>query len=243
MQTGRIYPGTTRLSIFPPVPTIGRCVLVSLPVVLFQSRVKLCRVVSAGDEYDFLIECTSCSNAILILSCLLCGYLVSDALLVLSIPPPLLCALEKAHTMQAPPGAVQARTTTSIRSSQNGTEVTTMAQVQSRRLLGSLGPLQVAILALVVITALVHLQRGIGMSMFMFCYGPRGGPPPGGGAGRFPGGPPGGFNLFQYLPLPLPILFLLNGIGYLVLGTALYLPALLQYRRIVRWLLIIFAAT
>jgi len=103
--------------------------------------------------------------------------------------------------------------------------------------------LQVAILALVVITALVHLQRGIGMSMFMFGGGPRGGPPPGGGAGRFPGGPPGGFNLFQYLPLPLPILFLLNGIGYLVLGTALYLPALLQYRRIVRWLLIIFAAT
>jgi hypothetical protein len=49
--------------------------------------------------------------------------------------------------------------------------------------------------------------------------------------------------MFQYLPLPLPILFLINGIGYLLLGTALYLPALSQYRRIVRWLLIIFAAT
>jgi len=78
--------------------------------------------------------------------------------------------------------------------------------------------------------------------MFMFGGGPRGAPP-GGGAGRFQGGPPGGFNMFQYLPLPLPILFLINGIGYLVLGTALYLPALSQYRRIVRWLLIIFAAT
>ena len=49
--------------------------------------------------------------------------------------------------------------------------------------------------------------------------------------------------MFQYLPLPLPTLFLLNGIGYLVLGTALYLPALSRYRQIVRWLLIIFAAT
>jgi hypothetical protein len=119
-----------------------------------------------------------------------------------------------------------------------------MAQVQSRRLLGTLGTLQLAILVLVVLTALVHLQRGISMSLFMFGGGPRGAFPPGGGAGRFPGGPPpGGFNMFQYLPLPLPILFLVNGIGYLLLGTALFLPALQRYRGIVRWLLIIFAAT
>ncbi len=46
----------------------------------------------------------------------------------------------------------------------------------------------------------------------------------------------------QLLPLPMSTLFLLNGIGYLVLGAALYLPALRRYQPIVRWLLIIFAA-
>jgi hypothetical protein len=46
----------------------------------------------------------------------------------------------------------------------------------------------------------------------------------------------------QLLPLPLPTLFLLNGIGYLVLVTALYLPQLRQYQPIVCWLLIIFTA-
>jgi hypothetical protein len=46
----------------------------------------------------------------------------------------------------------------------------------------------------------------------------------------------------QMLPIPLPTLFLLNGIGYLVLVTALHLPTLRQYQPIVRWLLIIFAA-
>ena len=115
-----------------------------------------------------------------------------------------------------------------------------MSQVQSQRLTRTIGILQIAIIALVVITALVHLQRGIGMSLGGFGGGA---PPPGGGANRPQGGPPGGFNMFQYLPLPLSTLFLLNGIGYLVLGTALYLPALQRYRHIVRWLLIIFAAT
>jgi len=124
-----------------------------------------------------------------------------------------------------------------------------MAQIQTRR--WNIGPLQVAILVLVLITALVHLSRGIGMSMFMFGGGARGGFGAGGGAGRFPGGvpggfpggAPGGFNLMRMLPLPLPILFLINGIGYLVLGGSLYLPALQRYRHIIRWLLIIFAAT
>jgi hypothetical protein len=122
-----------------------------------------------------------------------------------------------------------------------------MSQTQSRRFLAALGPLQVVILTLVVITALVHLQRGVSTSAFLFGggfrSGPPGGGPPGGGAGRFPGGPPGGFNIMQMLPVPLPILFFINAIGYLVLGGALYLPALAQYRAIVRWLLIIFAAT
>jgi hypothetical protein len=116
-----------------------------------------------------------------------------------------------------------------------------MSQVTSQRLSRTMGTLQIAIVVLVVITALVHLQRGIGMSAGGF-----GGGPPGGAPGRPPGGPPGGapggFNIFQLLPLPLPILFLINGTGYLVLGSALYLPALARYRRVVRWLLIIFAA-
>ena len=104
-----------------------------------------------------------------------------------------------------------------------------MSQVSSQRLVRTIGTLQIAIVVLVVVTALIHLQRGIGMSAGGFGGGP-------------PGGAPGGFNMFQLLPLPLPILFLINGIGYLVLATALYLPALAQYRRVVRWLLIIFAA-
>jgi hypothetical protein len=118
-----------------------------------------------------------------------------------------------------------------------------MSQVQSRRLLGTIGTLQIAIILLVVITALIHLQRGIGMSFGGFGGGP-GGPPdrPSGGPPGGPGGPPGGFNIMQMLPLPLPILFLLNGIGYLVLLIALYMPALQRFRRIVRWLLIVFAA-
>jgi len=115
----------------------------------------------------------------------------------------------------------------------NELEVHVMSQVQSRRLLRTIGTLQIAIIILVAITAFIHLQRGIGMSAGGF-----GGGPPGGR----PGGPPGGFNILQALPIPLPILFLLNGIGYLVLVTALYLPPLYRYRRIVRWLLIIFAA-
>src|SRR5262245_4864037 len=121
-----------------------------------------------------------------------------------------------------------------------------MSQVNPQRLFRTMGTLQIAIIILVVITALIHLQRGIGMSASGFGGGPpgaaQGGPP--GGAPRGPsGGAPGGFNMFQLLPLPLPILFLINGIGYLVLIGALYLPALARYQRLVRWLLIIFAAT
>ncbi len=113
-----------------------------------------------------------------------------------------------------------------------------MTQVQSRRSRGTIRPLHIAIILLVLVTALIHLQRGIGMSV-----GGSPGGPPGGGPGGPPGGAPdGGFNIMQVLPLPLPTLFLLNGIGYLVLAVALYLRALHRYQRIVRWLLIIFTA-
>jgi hypothetical protein len=104
-----------------------------------------------------------------------------------------------------------------------------MSQAQAQRTQRTVGILQIAIIVLIVITALVHLQRGMGMSL-------------GGFGGRPPAGPPGGFNMFQYLPLPLATLFLLNGIGYLILGTALYLPALSRFRPLVRRLLIAFAA-
>ncbi len=113
-----------------------------------------------------------------------------------------------------------------------------MSQVQVRRLQRTIGALQIAILVLIGITALVHLQRGIGMSMGGFGAAP----PPRVGAARSFGGPPGGFSILRYLPLPLSYLFLLNGIGYLTLGVALYLPSLSRFRPLVRWLLIIFAA-
>jgi hypothetical protein len=117
----------------------------------------------------------------------------------------------------------------------------TSSQATQRRLIGDIGALRIAIIVLVVITALVHLQRGIGMSF----GGPPGGGqgrPPAGAQGAPPGGGQGGFNIMQALPIPLPFLFLLNGIGYLVLVTALYLPQLHRFQPIVRWLLIAFAA-
>jgi hypothetical protein len=120
-----------------------------------------------------------------------------------------------------------------------GQEVHRMSQATSSRLVSrTIGTLQIAIIALVIITALIHLQRGIGMS----AGGPPGGAPRTGQAGPPPGSGQGGFNIMQLLPIPLPTLFLLNGIGYLVLVTALYLPQLRQYQPIVRWLLIAFAA-
>lgn len=38
------------------------------------------------------------------------------------------------------------------------------------------------------------------------------------------------------------LMFILNGIGYLVLVTALYLPQLRQYQSLIRWVLIIYTA-
>lgn len=126
-----------------------------------------------------------------------------------------------------------------------------MSEVTTRRFFG-FRPLQLVIIVLVVFTALVHLQRGLGMGMGGFGGGPGGGRPAGGNppeGGQPPsdgprggGGAPMGFALMRMLPIPLPILFLLNGIGYLGLLIALYLPALARYQHIIRWLLIAFAA-
>ena len=122
-----------------------------------------------------------------------------------------------------------------------------MSQLTLRRTMLASGLLQIAIILLVVITALVHLDRAITMGFFT---GHAGGPPVTGGhlggngggihpGGNVSGGPSGPMILiFQNLPL----LFILNFIGYIVLVVALYLPPLKRFQRIIRWLLIAFTA-
>ncbi|WP_220207761.1 hypothetical protein [Reticulibacter mediterranei] len=105
------------------------------------------------------------------------------------------------------------------------------------------GPRQIAIIALAVVSGLVHLYRAI--LMFGLMGAGRVGRPPGGrpggvGGGRPPGG--GGPSIMSMLPVPLPTLFLLNFVGYIVLAIAFYLPALQRYRQIIRWVLIVYAA-
>ena len=126
-----------------------------------------------------------------------------------------------------------------------------MSQVTIRRTgtISHIGPLQIAIIILAVATALVHLDRGLMMTLFAphFAGGPR--PFPGhfpgnhsSSPGNFAGGPPrGGSAIFRMLPLTQ--LFFLNFFGYIVLVTALYLPLLRRYQRIIRWLLIAYTAT
>lgn len=120
-----------------------------------------------------------------------------------------------------------------------------MSQATLRRTISRIGPLQIAIIVLAVVTALVHLDRGLSMTLLAPHFaGHPAGPPPGGGhfAGRRGGGRPGGPGLLALLPVPLPVLFFCNFVGYIVLVTALYLPALRQYQRAIRWVLIIYAA-
>jgi hypothetical protein len=121
----------------------------------------------------------------------------------------------------------------------------TLAQRGSR-----IGPLQIAITVLAVVTGLIHLNRAMAMGSM------RGRLPSSPPAGGFPAGPQGGGHMppiggpsiMTMLPLPLPVLFYLNFIGYIVLAIALYLPALLQfqpllrYQRVIRWLLIVYTA-
>src|ERR1700676_2190280 len=104
-----------------------------------------------------------------------------------------------------------------------------VSQAHARRFFGMIGPLQIAIIVLVLITAGIHLQYGMNMNPGGFRGGPPGGQP-GGPGSRPPGGPGGpgsaapGGSILQSIPLPLSTLFILNGIGYLVLVIALYLP-------------------
>src|SRR5690349_17547760 len=110
-----------------------------------------------------------------------------------------------------------------------------MSQVTWRRTISRIGLLQIAILILAVVTALVHLNRGITTSSFA-------GPPPGPPSGHSAGPPPGGPSILMLLPLPLPVLFYLNFLGYIVLAAALYLPPLRRYQRVIRWTLIVYTA-
>jgi len=128
-------------------------------------------------------------------------------------------------------------------------EITAMSRVSLLRTISHIGPLQVAIIILAVATALVHLDRGLMMSLFAphFAGGPgpsaghfTGGHPP--STGHLAGGPsPSGSSILRMLPLTQ--LFFLNFLGYIVLVTALYLPLLRRYQRIIRWLLIAYTAT
>jgi len=110
-----------------------------------------------------------------------------------------------------------------------------MSQVTLRRTISHLGPLQIAIILLAVVTGLVHLYRGLMMS-FLAGAPPRhfAGPPPGHFAAPSP--------LMMLVFTALPVLFYLNFLGYIVLATALYLPPLRRYQRVIRWILIAYTA-
>jgi hypothetical protein len=109
-----------------------------------------------------------------------------------------------------------------------------MSEAIQKRVAG-LGFLQIAIIVLAIVTALIHLDRGITTSAMMMRHA--GGLPPGGGH-RGGGGP----GIMAMIPIPLPILFYLNFLAYTVLAILLYLPALRPIQNVLRWLLIILAA-
>lgn len=119
-----------------------------------------------------------------------------------------------------------------------------MSQITWSQKFPRIGFLQIGIIVLAVATAAIHLYLGLGMGMgggghMAHPAGARpAGAMPRGGAGG-PGGPGG---LMSMLPLPLHTLFILNFVGYIVLVAALYLPFLLRFQVIIRWLLIAFAA-
>ncbi|GAC1388546.1 MAG: hypothetical protein NVSMB49_01020 [Ktedonobacteraceae bacterium] len=112
-----------------------------------------------------------------------------------------------------------------------------MSQVVVRRSISHIGLLQIAIIVLTIITALVHLQKGIAM----LSSTPSAGAHHGGQLGPPPGGTKGGPSILSLIPVPLSTLFIMDFVAYLVLIVALYLPILRPYQRIIRWLLIALA--
>jgi hypothetical protein len=122
-----------------------------------------------------------------------------------------------------------------------------LSQVTWSQKFPRIGFLQIAIILLAVATAVIHLYRGVGMGPMMGQAGahPAGAGAPPTGAGAPPhgaGGPGGPGGLMSMLPLPLPILFDLNFVGYIVLVAALYLPPLQRFQTVIRWVLIAFTA-
>jgi hypothetical protein len=110
-----------------------------------------------------------------------------------------------------------------------------MSEAIQRQRVAGLSFLHIAIIVLAVVTGLIHLDRGITSSAMMM--GHAGGPPPGGAHGAPHGGP----GIMAFIPIPIPILFYLNFLAYIVLAAVLYLPAMRPVQSIVRWLLIILA--
>jgi len=100
-----------------------------------------------------------------------------------------------------------------------------MATMMMRRTVTHFGPLQIAICALVAATALVHLSLGAITSMMVATQ-------PALVASM------GGATALSVMAA----LFYCNFTGYVVLATALYLPALRRFRRVARRMLIGFAA-
>ena len=95
-----------------------------------------------------------------------------------------------------------------------------MSRVSLHRTISHIGLLQVAIIILAVATALVHLDRGLMMSLFAPHFAGGLGPSAGHFTGRHPpstghfaGGPsPSGSSILRMLPLTQ--LFFLNFLGY-----------------------------
>lgn len=111
-----------------------------------------------------------------------------------------------------------------------------MSQVTLRRTISHIGPLQIAIIILAVVTGLVHLNLGI-MTSFLAAHPPANFHPPAHSTGRPPGS-----SALMLLPVPLPVLFYLNFLGYIVLAAALYLPPLRRYQRVIRWIFVVYIA-
>lgn len=111
-----------------------------------------------------------------------------------------------------------------------------MSQLTLRRTVLRISWLQIAIIVLAVITGLIHLDKAMMMGFFGGGH-PMGTAPHGGG---HPGAAHPGPMLLIFQNLPL--LFVLNFIGYIVLVAALYLPIFRRWQRIIRWLLIAFTA-
>src|SRR5262245_35940222 len=98
---------------------------------------------------------------------------------------------------------------------------------QRRRTVSSFGPLQIAITILVAVTALVHLFLGVSLTAAITQP-----------AQDAQAAGMGGTTMMSILA----VLFLCNFAGYLVLGAALYLPALRRFQPVTRTLLIGYTA-